>query len=302
MLKWFRIHKNENEFDLIDVKEALEGKVQTPYPLSYLKLISDERAWDGKPHVTDLLNGPRMLYLKQRVDYAIDPDEAAFRVFGVNAHSNLETYGDNAEIAVENDEVIGRSDILEENPDKTYTMTDYKAVGSFKVALGLGIVGVDEPTLDDNGNPIYYKSGEKAGKMRTHKVYKMLPEEADTRDWTRQLNIYRRLAQKQLGIVISKLQIFAIVRDGNTIAARSRGVMKGTYLIPIRIFADDVVDAFISKRSLELRTAMAGNEMPRICNDEESWEGRRCKGFCPVSEACMKHEEELRAAEPLSND
>jgi len=29
---------------------------------------------------------------------------------------------------------------------------------------------------------------------------------------------------------------------------------------------------------------------PRRCNDRESWQGRRCQGFCPVAGTCRKIE------------
>lgn len=285
MLKWF-LRKNGDVVEKIPLADVFSGKVVLPFPMSYLKMAADDRPWEGKPHVTDLLNGPRMLYLKSTTDYGVDPADAAFRVLGVASHKKLEGLGDTSEIELEDDDVVGRSDVLDENPDGTYTITDYKVVGSFKITQALGLISVDEPVRDANGELTYFKSGDRKGQMKTHKVQHLVPEKADTKEWSRQLNIYRYLAEKQLGIQITKLQIFAIVRDGNTIAATSRGVVESTYLIPIKLFAKDVVEEFIKTRSEEIKQAFKTKTIPRVCDEDESWSGRRCRDYCPVAEAC----------------
>jgi hypothetical protein len=290
MLKAF-ILKDENGNEVIaPINEVLYGTKFDSilrYPKSYLRFVADERPWDGKPHVTDLINGPRYVFLKHTTDYSINPSSAAYRVMGINAHARLESNDEENEISLENEDVVGRSDVIEDNPDGTNTITDYKIVGSYKVALALGIYTESVPSLDENGNPIVIKSGAKKGLVKTHKEIRVDPKRADIKDWTRQLNIYRMLANQQ-GYNVTKLQIFVIVRDANTITSINRGVLNETYLIPLPVFSDRVVNDFVKQRSGELMEAFEKNETPRICNAEESWNGRRCKDFCEVAGACQQ--------------
>lgn len=286
MIKWFKVKKGE-DWVFYDVKDVFAGKHldDLPFPMSYLKMIADERPWTGKPHVTDLINGPRLTYLKSVADYAVDPDDGSFRVMGIQAHKKLDGIGDTSEILLEDDDVIGRTDLLEENGNGTYTLTDYKISGSYKVAKALGIYKKSVEVLDKDGKPVIYKSGEKEGQVRTRQQIFFDPAKADTKDWSRQLNVYKYLIEKQLDIVVTKLQIFIIVRDGNTVNSSNNGVDRQTYLVPIKIYPADKVQEWIKKRSEELMAAFTTHN-PRECDAEESWEGRRCKDFCEVRSVC----------------
>jgi hypothetical protein len=304
MLKWFKLKDSDGELHDYPVDEVLAGKHDSilRFPKSYLAMVADERPWEGKPHVTDLLNGPRYVFLKATTDYATSPEGAAFRVMGIQAHKKLEGLGETSELHLENDDVIGRSDLLESNGDGTWTLTDYKVVGSYKVGLAIGIYTEREEIIGPDGTAEIFKSGDRKGQVKSHNVLKCDPSKADTKDWTRQLNIYRYLAEKECNIRVTKLQIFVIVRDGNTIAARSRGVMDETYLVPIKIFQDDKVQSFISERSQELMDAFKPGAIPRACNKEEAWDGRRCMGYCDVSKACAAMGCEWIGADIASED
>ena len=52
--------------------------------------VSVDRKWDGVPHVTQLLNGTMMEYLKIKHDYYIDPQDRAFALLGSTHHKLLE--------------------------------------------------------------------------------------------------------------------------------------------------------------------------------------------------------------------
>lgn len=294
-LKHFRFKAyigDEERIVLVPVADALEGKfpdgVKSRFPKSFLEMASEDRPWSGKPHVTDLIAGPRYVWLKHTTDYSIDPNEAVYRVLGIQAHKKLEGIGETSEVDLVGDDVVGRSDLIEPNGDGTYTITDYKVVGSYKVAKALGIYSESVPVLDDSGKPVMFKTGQRAGLPKTKKQVMVDPKKADRKDWIRQLNVYRYLAMKSLGIIISNIQIFAIVRDGGTVAAISRGVTEPTYLFALPIFTEETVETFIKERSAAITDAMNGGVTPRVCDASESWEGNKCKRYCEVSARCRE--------------
>lgn len=290
--KFKAIRGDEEVTVLVPVADAIKGEfppdVKNRFPKSFLEMAADERPWDGKPHVTDLIAGARYVWLKHTTDFSIAPDDSVFRVLGIQAHKKLEGVGETSEIALVSDDVVGRSDLIEPNGDGTYTITDYKVVGSFKVAKALGIYSESVPVLDDAGKPVMFKTGPRAGLPKTKKQTFVDPKKADRKDWIRQLNIYRYLAQKSLGIIVTNIQIFAIVRDGGTVAAISRGVTEPTYLFALPLFTEETVEAFIKKRSIALMDAMEGRVIPPPCDNEESWGGEKCKRYCEVSARCKE--------------
>jgi hypothetical protein len=284
MLKYFVIDGVE-----VPLEDVFHGKVATMYPLPYLRMAADERVWDGKPHVTDLFAGIRELWLKKNRDYGIDPDDAAFRAVGTGTHERLEAHTgafDDKEIALEVDEIQGRSD-LKTMINGEIALVDYKVVGSYKVAKALGIYQEDEAVLDENGKAVLFKTGKNAGQPKTKKVTKVDPAKADMTDYIRQLNIYRVLWKKIFGEDIQNLYIFAILRDGKTMIATSRGLHKQTYTIRVPVANDEKVWAYINKRSQALCDAMAGTDVPPLCSNEENWDGRKCQGYCPVAKHCQ---------------
>lgn len=143
----------------------------------------------------------------------------------------------------------------------------------------LGIKMVDTPTGE------FYKSGAKKGQPKTRKIQAF--GEPDMREWTLQLNDYRMKLESQ-GFPVEKMFIEAIVRDGNTIAARSRGITENAYLIPVPILPDDEVKSYFSAKSAALMKALETKELPPACTDEENWNGNMCKNFCDVWESCDK--------------
>jgi len=282
-IKFFRIDGED-----ILVEDVMSGKRPTRYPLTFLAMASDFRAWDGKPHVTDLLNGDRLTWLKNRIDYSVDPDEASYRIFGTQSHSKLEAHevpGVIAELDLETDEVQGRTDLIGViNGEEA--LIDYKVVGSYKIQQSFGIYYENENVVDGDGNPVLFKTGAKKGQQKTRKVLARDQSKIDIKDFTRQLNIYRLLYKKMYDKEINSLYIFAIVRDGGTQTAISRGVIQKTYTIPIPLASDSVVEAMIKRRSNELKNAMASETPPPVCGASECWDGRRCQGFCEVADAC----------------
>lgn len=264
--------------------------------LAYLRLISYDREWRG---VTPSMagNGPRLEYLKKTKPYYIDPSDRVFAALGTGVHGKLalHTYNENilAEEPLSDDQTEGTPDCLEPDESKKdfYVLTDYKTWGSFKVAKALGIVKTtkDVPILDEEGNPILLKSGPNKGKPKTKKEHTFETQQRDVSDVLEtmlQLNRYRILFEKS-GFPISRIQVQACVRDGGTYIAKGRGIEQNLYLIPIAVIPDDIVLKPYNKLAKEIEEADKTGYI-RKCNEWESWDGRRCDGYCDVAEYCKE--------------
>ena len=126
------------------IKETIErGIFDERWPRAYLRHISEDRPWSGKPSVTQLLNGIRMEWLKIMSDIAINPDECAFMLQGSISHYALEKQGEVTETRLENDYVSGAFDTIEWSEGDA-TLIDYKNYGSYKAGLVLGMEQYDE--------------------------------------------------------------------------------------------------------------------------------------------------------------
>ncbi len=79
----------------------------------------------------------------------------------------------------------------------------------------------------------------------------------------------------------------AIPRDGGTWVATNRGIDKNFYIIPIRRLPNKEVLAFYQKLSDEVNEAFRSG-YARICNNWETWSGKRCENFCEIKDACVE--------------
>jgi hypothetical protein len=109
--------------------------------------------------------------------------------------------------------------------------------------------------------------------------------EPDCRDWELQLNKYR-LMLEAVGFPVEKIKIEAIVRDGGTYLAKQRGIIKNSYIIPIRRLPDDEVKAFFEEKNKALMDALDKKEMPPVCDMTERWGDTKCKGYCSACKHC----------------
>lgn len=259
----------------------------------YLRLIGYDREWRGVSP-SSAGNGPRLLYLKAVHDYAINPQDRVWAAFGTSTHDNLGMHRFTNDVLSEeplsDEKMRGIPDILdidETTPDH-YVLSDYKTWGSFKVAkaLGLIIAKKDVPILDVEGEPILLKSGKNKGKPKTKIESTQIidPNKADLKSETLQLNRYRIFFEKA-GFPISRMEIQAIPRDGGTYVAKGRGVEDNLYIIPVPRITDKSAINFYDYLQKEVDEAFH-NGYCRKCNEWESWEGRRCNGYCEVSEQC----------------
>ena len=276
-----------------------------------LAVIRDSaREWTGTPSVTQLMNGTRMSFLQMTRPYALEPRSQAYSLLGSAHHKLLEDaakkeLGMIPEQRVEHYGISGQLDNLTINDDGTYTLLDYKTYGSFAVARLLGIVMEERMTGE-----FYKRSGKgyKAGDPKKRKVPVVIPTAADKKKETFQLNAYRFIFESALGIKISKLELQVVVRDGNTMIARNRGVTEQIYYpVEIPMISDHVVTQYFGPRANELVAYIQKNHgiphssqiLPPVCTEEETWNGRRCISYCDVVEFCpegraRKHDAEMK--------
>jgi hypothetical protein len=282
-LKWFKCPDGEK----IEIKRCLStqgcrmgGRCA---PLPVLWRSGYQRKWKGvSPSMAG--NGPRLIYLQQTCDYSTSPEEMAFALLGTAAHKRLESFDDN--VLSEERLVNGTPDLLE--PDEynkdQYILWDYKTWGSYKVAKALGWYKDVEEVMGDDGEPYRYKSGKRKGEIKTRNVLKQDPDKIDMKETELQINQYR-IWFEAAGFKISRQKVYAIVRDGGTVAARSRMVTDRTYAFDVRFLKDQTVTDYYVTLAREVSRAFKDGYI-RKCSKWENWDGLRCKSYCPVWDAC----------------
>jgi len=247
-----------------------------------LQALSVQRKWTGLPSTTMLLGGTRYAYLKIVKDYFEDLQKLSFILLGNKVHKALEDndISGNSEIAFKDKTMSG---ILDYYDKETKTLWDYKASGSFKVKKALGLVSykVDDPT-----GATYKRggSGFKKGDIKQITMWKQDKKAVDMWEWVLQTNRYAIWLQDD-NILVENIKIEVIVRDGGLRAATSSGVDKNIVVINIPIISKEYVLDYFNKKANMLRASLAIGWSPR-CNDKETWNGRKCDGYCPVSHFC----------------
>lgn len=251
-----------------------------------LRAIAEQRPWTGVPSTTQLLKGTREAYLEITTDYAINPQDALFRVHGSKAHAFLDQFTDANELGEERltDEISsGQFDFYD---PETQTLYDTKTWGSYKVNKALGLQQVEVPTGE------VYKTGAKKGQPKTRKEW-VKGGEPDLFNEEMQMNDYR-MKLEAAGFPVKQMFIEALVRDGNTYIASGRGVQQNGILIPVRILPDDEVRHYLQHKRDALLQALETGIVPPICDQRERWAdnpnmmGRKCEKYCNVREACME--------------
>jgi len=262
--------------------------------LPYLRMCADERP-GIKVTPSSAGNGPRLIYLKGVCEEVINPADMVWMSFGIHTHDRLSVHRYAVDVLAEetlsDGQIEGIADLLslDERPNVVgYTLDDYKTWGSYPCAKALGFGQVEEVVRDANDEPVLLKSGKNKGKPKMRKVttHSRAIAEEELKFTTLQLNRYRILFE-EYGFPISRMRVMAVPRDGNTYMARNRGIERNFYMIPITKLPDEVVLAFYKVLADEVALAVDSGKWPRLCNEEESWGGRRCSGYCTVAEFCQ---------------
>jgi hypothetical protein len=244
-----------------------------------LRLIADQREWTGIPSTTQLLKGTREAFLEVTIDYVIGPQDAIFRIIGTKSHGALDKYTGDNELGEERlrDEICsGQFDLYDNG-----VLFDTKTSGSYKVMKALGWYQVDVPTGE------IYKSGQNKGKPKTKKETRK-DGKKDRLDWAIQMNDYRMKLEK-CGFPVNIMAIEALCRDGNTYIAQSRGIDFNGTLIPINRISDHWVKRYMQMKADALHKSLETGYAPK-CRKRETWNRRKCDGYCNVREACERME------------
>jgi hypothetical protein len=250
---------------------------------SYLKLISNDRKWSGKPSTTQLISGTMCEFLKITCDYATSPDSRSFMIHGTKGHANLEAADDEYSLLEEKfyddtEDDTGIADVLEVE-NNINILVDYKTSGSYKVAKALGFYVDEEETGE------VFKSGKRKGEKKMRKILKRDDSKIDRLEWEFQLNNYRIKFEKR-GFKINRIKIQCNVRDGNTFIARSRGIFRNIYYFNVAIIPDDIVLSYFKRKRIALLTALTSGKCNEICTSKENWESLKCQNYCDVAEFC----------------
>lgn len=247
-------------------------------PISFLRLVADEREWKGKPSVTQLQNGTLESYLKLTQDYFIDPNKMAFAVSGTKKHAALEVYGETPETTMELEGITGTNDDVEEDNGELVVI-DHKTSGSFKVAqcLGIKIEKIKVP----NGT---YQNG----KDKTKTISRKVAANPEWGEYLYQLNMYRIMLEKTKGLNIKRMKVFFVVRDGGTYISDSRGIYNNIYYQEVPHVNDEIILNYFTQKRDELLTALETNVTPQICSQEERWYGNKCEKYCEVRDICPR--------------
>lgn len=300
-LKYF-ICPSGQKYPIEDCLERCHRKEGRCMALPLLVRIGgDQRAWKGRPSVTQLLNGTRHSYLQLTQDYATDPDGRMFMLIGIDAHSKISATAEKisglSEEWIGTEEIGGIMDYLERDEEITdreaYVLYDYKTIGSFGVCKYLGMVQRGKRP-DPSGE--VYKTNSKYGKKGDPKMINVFgrdPRKVDMWQVDLQVNMYRLLIEK-IGFPVSRMLAQAILRDGGLAVARNRGLDRNSYLVEIKRLPDKEVTHYFRQKREALLNAMENGHLPVECTERERWDGRRCEAFCDVVYWCPEGLERKR--------
>ena len=248
------------------------------------KAISEQREWTGVPSATQLLSGTREEYLKIKKDYAIDPQDSIFALFGTGCHAFLES-------CMENDKMIAEERLRD--PTGTYSgqfdcydgkrhiLYDVKTYGSFKTAHLLGLVKHKDPVIGADGVQEKWKNGRK--KFKTYYTI----GHRSCFDVAVQLNAYRLMVE-HAGYPVDDMQVEVFTRDAGTFSAHDRGIFTNMQLVRINKISDKWIQRFFLTKANRLIEAVDKDKLPPPCSYRETWGGRKCQDFCAVWKYCDK--------------
>ena len=259
--------------------------------LPFLRKVSRQREWTGEPSTTQLIRGTRESWLKITKEYYINPDDNAFMILGTNSHAILEKFGQGDHLTEERlrDEICsGAFDFYD---GETQTLYDYKTWGSYKVMQALGIRAIEVPETDESGQVILKKSGKNKGEPKTKKVF--VSGDSASRinallETSIQLSDYREKLLEILprGYSVKSMAVQVISRDSGLMVSTMRGIEEKAPLIPINGISSHWIKKYLKRKKEMLLDALKNGYAPK-CRARETWNGRKCNGYCEVSEICL---------------
>jgi len=238
------------------------------------RLVSENRPWGGSASPSMAGKGVRQAYLEYTNNFAIKPTDQIFAVYGTRHHAQKEEVMEDHGQTEMSFEDGGTVDLYDH---KKQDLWDYKLVGAYAVSK--------RARIDIEGTGNRYKSGKRAGEERTRKVFKGWAVNR-TDEWALQMNYYRIKAEREEKPV-QNMYIEVTIRDGKE---EWYGLDRKVYVIPIPHVEDEIVIQTYDLISYGINEAMNSGITPDVCSEEERWEGRKCKDYCPVWDHCIKLE------------
>jgi hypothetical protein len=248
-----------------------------------LMMMSRRREWKGKISATQSLNGTRMEYLKITQPFSERPTDRAFALLGTFHHIKMQGVVVPEALTEEWMEDEAGTGMFDCYDAEEKALWDYKTCGCFKINRALGKVKQEEVIPAGDTEAGVYKSGPRKGQPRTRAVWSM--GEPDIFEWQMQLSRYAWLI-RDAGFEVEQAFVQATARDFNMQNAKQYGLDRQIYIIPVEILPREVVLPYYIEKQNALIRAIAGMQMPPPCSPRETWEGRRCSGFCPVWSYC----------------
>jgi len=114
-------------------------------------------------------------------------------------------------------------------------------------------------------------------------------------EWVAQLNMQLELLRRN-GLDAKSLHICGILKDWSASGLDPSNKMKYTkgyplapvVVVSIPMWSREQTQEFIRNR---IKAHLSAMEKLSLCSKEETWSGRRCKGYCVVSDFCDQYKE-----------
>lgn len=222
-------------------------------PDAIVKAVSSEKWYGGNNEdrdysITGLLNTPRIHYLTKRHynDIVSDCSEMIWMLLGSAMHLVLEN---------------ANSDSQDHVVEKRFR---YKTSTGKIITGGIDTINIKERLIEDWKFTSVYTW-----------IYRNRNGNGRLQDYTKQLNMYRFLAEKA-GISIDKLKINMIFRDWSKSKAKyEKDYPNHVETLDIDVWGLDATEAFIEERvaEFELYKDTPDDELP-ICTPEERWQSQ----------------------------
>ena len=69
-------------------------------------------------------------------------------------------------------------------------------------------------------------------------------------------------------------------------------------MIPINRISDHWLSRYLQAKTKRLQQAIETGVVPSLCSAKENWHGRKCDGYCVVSEQCKAIQQHQLQPEP----
>lgn len=229
-------------------------------PMSIVRAVQADpySKGDADFSVTELLKPPQLgqLYREHESELSEDVSDSIWKLLGQGVHSVLEKA------------YSGGDAVLEE---RVFSQVEASMMIGFQ----------SRPWTISGAIDLRY--GRKITDYKVTATYTYI--RGDFKDWTAQLNMYDWLLWMDGVKTVEELEVVVILRDWmKSQKHKSNYPEAPVVVIPIDRWTHKFQEEFIEER-LELHTA----KDVRPCTQEETWDGIRCRSWCPVSSFCSQY-------------